>query len=261
MGRKKRLAVVLKPFCYYCDKEFNNEIILHQHQKARHFNCKICRKRFSTAPALDTHVLQTHKEKLTRVPNAKAERDSFDISIFGMDGVPLELINVKLAMKVSQKRKRLIQENRIVAEEEDLKEMRKKKKDAGKKTKEFDIKAMTQQGAAFYHNPDSINLTLNKNQMNSMFNKNQMNALYPPGSGLGDMNNSGMGYPGMPGMPGQMGMHDPKMFMNFMPPQGQMPNHLMGIAPIPIGQIRPGFQMPGPYPHQGNLYFPIFIFI
>lgn len=257
MGRKKRLAVVLKPFCYYCDKEFNNEIILHQHQKARHFNCKICRKRFSTAPALDTHVLQTHKEKLTRVPNAKAERDSFDISIFGMDGVPLELINVKLAMKVSQKRKRLIQENRIVAEEEDLKEMRRKKKDAGKKTKEFDIKAMTQQGAAFYHNPDSINLTLNKNQMNSMFNKNQMNALYPPGSGLGDMNGQSMGI-GYPGMPGPMGMQDPKMFMNFMPSQGQMPNPMMGIAPIPIGHIRPGYPMPGPYGHPGNRLFLMF---
>ena len=62
MGRKKRLVVALKPFCYYCDKEFNNEIILHQHQKARHFNCRQCRKRFSTAPALDTHMLQVHKE-------------------------------------------------------------------------------------------------------------------------------------------------------------------------------------------------------
>jgi hypothetical protein len=66
MGRKKRTVIALKPFCYYCDKEFNNEIVLHQHQKARHFNCHHCRKRFSTAPALDTHILQVHKEKLSR---------------------------------------------------------------------------------------------------------------------------------------------------------------------------------------------------
>ena len=29
MGRKKRDLSYLKPFCYYCDKEFNNEIVLH----------------------------------------------------------------------------------------------------------------------------------------------------------------------------------------------------------------------------------------
>ena len=93
MGRKQRHLVTLKPFCYYCDKEFNNEIILHQHQKARHFNCVSCRKRFSTAPALGTHIIQVHKDKIQRVPNAKAGRDTFDISIYGMDGVPIELIN------------------------------------------------------------------------------------------------------------------------------------------------------------------------
>ena len=72
MGRKKGHIVTLKPFCYYCDKEFNNELILHQHQKARHFNCVKCRKRFSTAPALDTHQIQVHRQNLKRVPNAKA---------------------------------------------------------------------------------------------------------------------------------------------------------------------------------------------
>lgn len=259
MGRKKRLAVVLKPFCYYCDKEFNNEIILHQHQKAKHFNCKVCRKRFSTAPALDTHVLQTHKEKLTRVPNAKAQRDTFDISIFGMDGVPMFLIDAKLAMKVSQKKKKLIQENRIIADEEDLKEMkRKSKQDAGKKPKEMDIKAMLQQGAGFYHNPDSINLTLNKNQMNSMFNKNQMNALYPPGTNINEIAQGpplGMPFNGAPINNGN-NMQDPKgFFMGYMPPPGQMnPNPMMHIASMPIGQMRPNFPMPGQFPHHpGNI--------
>lgn len=172
MGRKKRTVVALKPFCYYCDKEFNNEIILHQHQKSRHFNCNKCRKRFSTAPALDTHMLQVHKEKLHRVPNAKAGRDIFDISIYGMDGVPIELINMKLAEKVSGKKRKLIKENKILADEEDLKEekRRKRKRDNknGKKD-ELDMKAILSKGAGFYHNPDSINLTLNPNQMSSMY--------------------------------------------------------------------------------------------
>ena len=118
MGRKKGHIVTLKPFCYYCDKEFNNELILHQHQKARHFNCAKCKKRFSTAPALDTHELQVHRSSLKRVPNAKAGRDSFDISIYGMDGVPIELINYKLAEKVEQKKRKLIKEHKIAGNEE-----------------------------------------------------------------------------------------------------------------------------------------------
>jgi hypothetical protein len=168
MGRKKRTVVALKPFCYYCDKEFNNEIILHQHQKARHFNCTKCRKRFSTAPALDTHVLQVHKEKLNRVPNAKAGRDLFDISVYGMDGVPIELINYKLTEKVLAKKRKLIKENKLIADEEDLKEEKRKKK---QKQKDIDMKALLGKGSGgFYHNPDSINLTLNQSQMSFMYN-------------------------------------------------------------------------------------------
>jgi hypothetical protein len=174
MGRKKRTVVVLKPFCFYCDKEFNNEIILHQHQKARHFNCRICKKRFSTGPALDTHMLQVHKEKLSRVPNAKTGRDGFDISIYGMDGVPIELLNFKLAEKVASKRRKLIRENKIVAEEEDIKEEKRRKK-RGYKEKEIDM-SMINKNAGFYHNPDSINLTLNANQMNAMYSYGIVNS-------------------------------------------------------------------------------------
>jgi hypothetical protein len=172
MGRKKRTVVALKPFCYYCDKEFNNEIILHQHQKARHFNCKICGKRFSTAPALDTHMFQVHKEKLRSVPNAKAGRDTFDISIYGMDGVPIDLVNYRLAEKVSLKKRKLIKENKIIADDEDIKEERARKK---KGKKEINISEILKKGGAgFYHNPDSINLTLNPNQMSSMYNSSLM---------------------------------------------------------------------------------------
>jgi hypothetical protein len=171
MGRKKRTVVALKPFCYYCDKEFNNEIILHQHQKARHFNCKICGKRFSTAPALDTHMFQVHKEKLKSVPNAKAGRDTFDISIYGMDGVPIDLLNYRLAEKVAIKKRKLIRENKLIADEEDLKEERARKK---KGKKELNMSEILKKGAGFYHNPDSINLTLNPNQMSSMYNSSMI---------------------------------------------------------------------------------------
>ena len=173
MGRKKGHIVTLKPFCYYCDKEFNNELILHQHQKARHFNCVKCRKRFSTAPALDTHEIQVHRSSLKRVPNAKAGRDSFDISIYGMDGVPIELINYKLAEKVEQKKRKLIKEHKMVGNIEDKSKNNmnyldiKEQKD--KDIRDLLMKTSEQGGEGFYHNPDSINLTLKQNQMKSMF--------------------------------------------------------------------------------------------
>jgi hypothetical protein len=182
MGRKKRTVVALKPFCYYCDKEFNNEIVLHQHQKARHFNCKKCGKRFSTAPALDTHMFQVHKIKLRTVPNAKATRDTFDISIYGMDGVPIDLINYKLAEKVGSKRRKLIRENKIVADEEDIKEMKRKKDEK----RDINMKEILTNGAGFYRNPNSINLTLNANQMSSMYNPSQfMNLMNEGMFGMG----------------------------------------------------------------------------
>ena len=175
MGRKKGHIVTLKPFCYYCDKEFNNELILHQHQKARHFNCVKCRKRFSTAPALDTHEIQVHRSSLKRVPNAKAGRDSFDISIYGMDGVPIELINYKLAEKVEQKKRKLIKENKMIGNIEEKNNGIKNLNYLDmKEQKDRDIRNLLQKtseqgGEGFYHNPDSINLTLKQNQMKSMF--------------------------------------------------------------------------------------------
>ena len=159
MGRKKSLIVNLRPFCYYCDKEFNNELILHQHQKARHFQCNECFKKFSTAPALDTHYVCIHHKNILRIPNAKVGRDLFNISIYGMDGVPLELINYKLREKINLKRKKLIKENKLQYDIDNEK----------KEEKNTEIKNKIDNNKGFYHNPDSINLTLKQNQMNQMF--------------------------------------------------------------------------------------------
>ena len=56
MGRKRRGVAALKPFCHYCDKEFENANILLQHQKNRHFACKQCSRKYSTAASLATHM-------------------------------------------------------------------------------------------------------------------------------------------------------------------------------------------------------------
>ncbi|KAK9156165.1 hypothetical protein Sjap_003645 [Stephania japonica] len=90
MGKKKKRAS--KVWCYYCDREFDDEKILVQHQKARHFKCHVCHKKLSTAGGMAIHVLQVHKESVTKVPNAKPERESTEIEIFGMQGIPPEVL-------------------------------------------------------------------------------------------------------------------------------------------------------------------------
>jgi hypothetical protein len=106
MGRKNKHKVkFLKPFCYYCDRDFDDEFVLHQHQKARHFSCHACHKKFSTAASMATHVLQVHKEQVLKVPNAKAGRDAIELDIFGMEGVPQSLVEQRALGMPTKKQK------------------------------------------------------------------------------------------------------------------------------------------------------------
>ncbi|GAB4847798.1 hypothetical protein Ancab_026861 [Ancistrocladus abbreviatus] len=91
MGKKKKRQND-KVFCYYCDREFDDEKILVQHQKAKHFKCHVCNKKLSTAGGMVIHVLQVHKENVTKVPNAKPDRESTEIEIYGMQGIPPEIL-------------------------------------------------------------------------------------------------------------------------------------------------------------------------
>ncbi|GER33149.1 zinc finger family protein [Striga asiatica] len=89
MGKKKKKrGAVDKMWCYYCDREFEDEKILVQHQKAKHFKCHVCHKKLSTAGGMAIHVLQVHKEQVSKVPNAKPGRESTEIEIYGMQGIP-----------------------------------------------------------------------------------------------------------------------------------------------------------------------------
>lgn len=83
-GGKKRI------FCYYCDRNFDEEKALILHQKARHFKCQVCHKKLSTSGGMAIHALQVHKETITTVPNGKPGRDSIENDIYGMQGVPGE---------------------------------------------------------------------------------------------------------------------------------------------------------------------------
>ncbi|CAG0916732.1 unnamed protein product [Notodromas monacha] len=88
MGRKKKKPP--KPWCWYCNREFEDEKILVQHQKAKHFKCHICHKKLFTGPGLAIHCMQVHKETVDKVPNSIPSRSSVEIEIYGMEGIPDE---------------------------------------------------------------------------------------------------------------------------------------------------------------------------
>ncbi|XP_063241849.1 BUB3-interacting and GLEBS motif-containing protein ZNF207 isoform X2 [Bacillus rossius redtenbacheri] len=88
MGRKKKKQS--KPWCWYCNREFDDEKILIQHQKAKHFKCHICHKKLYTGPGLSIHCMQVHKETIDKVPNSLPNRSNIEIEIYGMEGIPPE---------------------------------------------------------------------------------------------------------------------------------------------------------------------------
>ena len=102
MGKKKRRddsgaggkALQRRIFCYYCDRNFDDEKVLILHQKARHFKCPTCYKKLSTISGMTIHMQQVHKESLKSIPNAKEGKESVAVEVYGMEGVPGELRTV-----------------------------------------------------------------------------------------------------------------------------------------------------------------------
>nr|CDS25997.1 zinc finger C2H2 type [Hymenolepis microstoma] len=86
MGRKKRKLI--KPWCWYCNRDFEDEKILIHHQKAKHFKCPFCHRKLFTGPGLSIHCNAVHKEKIDKIPNALPHRSSMVIDIYGMAGIP-----------------------------------------------------------------------------------------------------------------------------------------------------------------------------
>jgi len=97
MGKKRTAKVIVedKPeiWCFYCDREFEDERILIQHQKAKHFKCDWCTKKMQNAGGLVVHALQVHKETVSKIPNAKEDRNSVEYDVQGMTGIPDEFLS------------------------------------------------------------------------------------------------------------------------------------------------------------------------
>ncbi|UNI22978.1 hypothetical protein JDV02_008820 [Purpureocillium takamizusanense] len=106
MGKKKRghpdiEEVLERPWCYYCERDFEDLKLLISHQKAKHFKCDRCHRRLNTAGGLSVHLNQVHKETLQQVENALPNRQGLEVEIFGMEGIPADILE--------QHRNRIIQ--------------------------------------------------------------------------------------------------------------------------------------------------------
>lgn len=60
MGRKKKQVEKQYIWCYYCDREFEDENTLISHQVARHFKCEYCGKKLGTFRGLMSHAKTNH---------------------------------------------------------------------------------------------------------------------------------------------------------------------------------------------------------
>lgn len=74
----------------YCERDFEDDKVLVQHQKAKHFKCHVCHKKMYTAPGLVLHAMQVHKENITAIPNCLPNRNNLELEIVGMEGIPEE---------------------------------------------------------------------------------------------------------------------------------------------------------------------------
>ncbi|KAJ9467979.1 Protein SUPPRESSOR OF FRI 4 [Diplonema papillatum] len=84
-----------EPWCYYCAKKFNNEGLLVQHQKEKHFKCDTCGKRLTSSAGLKSHSQKLHSVEISKVPAAIEGRDSLTVEIYGMVGIPAELLTAE----------------------------------------------------------------------------------------------------------------------------------------------------------------------
>ena len=113
MGRKKRDLSHVKPFCYFCEKIFPNENVLHEHQKSHHYRCHICFKKFPTTQNYVSHMNKMHGVQVTKIPNAIEGRDSCDVNIFGMNGVPKHIVRERMVFGAAKYRTKIQRDNQL----------------------------------------------------------------------------------------------------------------------------------------------------
>lgn len=81
-----------RPWCFYCERDFDDAAVLQTHQREMHFRCETCNRRLNTASGLAVHTQQVHKIQTTVIKNAIPGREDPGVELFGVLGIPEELV-------------------------------------------------------------------------------------------------------------------------------------------------------------------------
>ncbi|TBU53405.1 hypothetical protein BD310DRAFT_938128 [Dichomitus squalens] len=262
---KKKNKQILRPWCWYCEREFEDEKVLMQHQKAKHFKCNMCPRRLNTAGGLAVHIQQVHKlepESLPRIENALPGRDGYEVEIFGMEGIPapdvadykrrkeIELgLNPGTITQPQAKRPKV--ENRPLSEDELKAQLEAHKALMG--ASEVSSVPSVPEGAsgAVYAAPSQTYAAPPTAVPTPVMSPPGIPPVMPPGAPPFVPGVPPPGFPGqppfpLPGMPLPPGMPPPPGFPAVPPPfAGQPPPGLLppGAPPFPPG-VRPPFPPP-----------------
>lgn len=65
VNKKKRAhpdaeEILARPWCYYCERDFDDLKILINHQKAKHFKCERCGRRLNTAGGMQKSAMDVY---------------------------------------------------------------------------------------------------------------------------------------------------------------------------------------------------------
>ncbi|KIK63152.1 hypothetical protein GYMLUDRAFT_41472 [Collybiopsis luxurians FD-317 M1] len=253
---KKKNKQVIRPWCWYCEREFEDEKVLMQHQKAKHFKCNMCPRRLNTAGGLAVHIQQVHKlepDNLPRIENALPGRDGYEVEIFGMEGIPApdvadykrrKEIELGLAAgSISQPpAKRPKTENRMMSEEELKAALEAHKALMGGANDSSTSSAPDQAiGAVYGAPPQAYAAPPTPSPAMPVPPPGMMPGappFFPPPSGLVPGQPPFPPFPGMPGPP-PPGFAIPP---GFPPPPGMMPPG--ASPPGPPGMLPPGVSPP-----------------
>ncbi|KAJ3801793.1 hypothetical protein GGU11DRAFT_813826 [Lentinula aff. detonsa] len=261
---KKKNKQIIRPWCWYCEREFEDEKVLMQHQKAKHFKCNMCPRRLNTAGGLAVHIQQVHKlepENLPRIENALPGRDGYEVEIFGMEGIPApdvadykrrKEIELGLAAgSISQPpAKRPKTENRAMSEDE-LKAALEAHRALMGAANDTAPPATNDQGAVYGAPPQAYTAPpapapAMPGPPPGMMPPGAPGAppFFPPPPGMAPGQVPFATFPGMPGLPPgppPPGFPIPPGFPP--PPLGMMPPG--AFPPPPVGMLPPGASAPG----------------
>ncbi len=94
-GSKRKIEtldeLLKRQWCYYRERDFDDQQVPQTHQREMHFHCDNCNRRLNTANVLAVHTQQVHKAQITQIRDAIDGRESSSMEIFGTVGIPADL--------------------------------------------------------------------------------------------------------------------------------------------------------------------------